>query len=73
MAVVVKIAYQWYVTAQRIQALAYGGDLRCRFRRINRNAHHFAACLPQLKHLRYGRLRVRGVGIGHALHHNRAG
>ena len=68
-----KIADQGHVTTKGIQALAYGGNLRRRFWRINRNAHHFTARLPQFKHLGYGRLGIRGVGIGHALHHHRTG
>ena len=70
-AVIVEIADQGRVAAQRIQPLADTHDLARRILVVHRDAHQFRAGGSQLLHLFHRRRDVGGIGIGHGLDDNR--
>ena len=66
-----EVADDRHAHAQLVESL---DDVRNGFRGgviIHGHADHFTAGLGQRRHLLHGSGDVRGIGIGHGLHHNR--
>jgi hypothetical protein len=64
-AVVMEVADQRYVTAQRIKAVADGGHGARGGFIIHRDAHQFGARVGERFYLRDGSRHIGGIGVGH--------